>query len=72
MKKIGHGIFGRKKAVPGDTILFKRKDNTCEGKVFLVRDNSVLVDISEQTAKGLGYETLNTVVGHGNYIVKFS
>ncbi|MUK89693.1 DUF2187 domain-containing protein [Ornithinibacillus sp. L9] len=56
----------------GDVILFDRKDNLCEGKVFLVRDNSVLVEISKEAAKILGYEMPNTVVRHGNYKIKTS
>lgn len=56
-----------KKADIGETILFERKDNTFEGKVLTIRDNSVLVQISEQAAKYLKYETLQTVVRHGKY-----
>lgn len=53
----------------GDVILFKRKEKTYKGKVFFVRNNSVLVEISNEAAESLGYEQPNTVVGHGNYIV---
>ncbi|WP_257988600.1 YkvS family protein [Bacillus sp. V33-4] len=57
------------KAKKGDTILFERKDTSCEGEVFLVRENSVLVEISREAARIFGYETPNTVVGHGNYMI---
>ncbi|MFD2044462.1 DUF2187 family protein [Ornithinibacillus salinisoli] len=60
------------KAGIGDVILFDRRDNLCEGTVFLVRDNSVLVEISREAAKILGYEMPNTVVRHGNYTIKAS
>ncbi|KKK36478.1 hypothetical protein WQ57_19205 [Mesobacillus campisalis] len=58
-----------RKAKVGDTILFKRKNNNWSGTVFLVRDNSVLVHISEQAAMHLNYETVSTVVRHDNYDV---
>lgn len=53
----------------GDVILFERNNHTYQGTVFLVRDNSVLVEISTQAAQILGYERPNTVVGHGKYTV---
>lgn len=62
-------FFNRKKANKGDVILFERNNNTYEGTVFLVRTNSVLVEISNQDAKTLGYEQPNTVVGHGKYTI---
>jgi uncharacterized protein YkvS len=58
-----------KKAKVGDTILFERKNNNWRGTVFLVRDNSVLVQISEQTAMYLNYQTASTVVSHEHYDV---
>ncbi|SES87635.1 hypothetical protein SAMN05216389_10313 [Oceanobacillus limi] len=61
---------GKTTANIGDVILFDRKDNLYEGTVFLVRDNSVLVEISKESAKVLGYEMPNTVVRHGNYTIK--
>lgn len=54
-------------ASKGESILFTRRGNQIEGKVFLVRDNSVLVDISAADAVLLGLESLNTVVAHKNY-----
>ncbi|WNS75062.1 DUF2187 family protein [Bacillus sp. DTU_2020_1000418_1_SI_GHA_SEK_038] len=57
----------KKRANAGDIILFERKSNRYEGKVFLVRANSVLVEISSKDAKALGYEMPNTVVQHGKY-----
>jgi len=63
-------ILSNKKAKIGDIILFSRKNSDFEGKVFTVRDTSVLVEISRESAKTLGYEMPNTVVRHGNYIIK--
>lgn len=54
-------------ASKGDSILFSRRGNEIEGKVFLVRDNSVLVDISSTDAFLLGLESSKTVVAHKNY-----
>lgn len=53
----------------GDVILFERNGQSYEGTVFLVRENSVLVDISKAAAEELGYEKPNTVVGHGKYLI---
>ncbi|WP_313798931.1 DUF2187 family protein [Cytobacillus sp.] len=55
------------RANTGDIILFERKSNIYEGRVFIVRTNSVLVKISSKDAKALGYEQPNTVVRHGKY-----
>lgn len=62
--------YSRKQAKVGDTILFERKEMSCEGIVFQVRENSVLVEISKEMAQMLDYETPNTVVRHGNYMIK--
>lgn len=56
-----------RQASKGDSILFSRRGNEIQGKVFLVRDNSVLVDISATDAFLLGLESSNTVVAHKNY-----
>lgn len=72
MENTKKAVSNKKKAKIGDIILFNRKDNNYEGKVFIVRDNSVLVEISKESAKTLGYEMPNTVVRHGNYIIKTS
>lgn len=62
-----------KKAKIGDVILFFRKGMNVKGKVKIIRNNSVIVDISEKDALELGYETNQTVVGHNNYsIIKTS
>ncbi|MEN2767284.1 DUF2187 family protein [Ornithinibacillus xuwenensis] len=53
----------------GDTVLFDRKNNQYEGKVFQVRENSVLVELSKDAANILGYEMPNTVVRHGKYMI---
>ncbi|AIE60212.1 DUF2187 family protein [Bacillus methanolicus] len=58
-----------RKAKIGDHILFLRKDQTFLGIVEIVRDNSVIVEISKEAAKELGYETNKTVVKHFNYVV---
>ncbi len=53
----------------GDAILFERNEQSYKGTVFLVRENSVLVDISKSAAKELGYDKPNTVVRHGKYLI---
>lgn len=53
----------------GDVILFERNEQAYEGTVYLVRENSVIVDISEEAAEELGYPRPNTVVRHGKYVV---
>ncbi|MBY0122823.1 DUF2187 family protein [Bacillus sp. S/N-304-OC-R1] len=67
MQKEKSEFSDKKRANAGDIILFERKSNIYEGKVFLVRTNSVLVEISNKDAKALGYEQPNTVVRHGKY-----
>ena len=69
MQKERRVFSNRKKANTEDVVLFERRNNMFEGTVFLVRTNSVLVEISDESAKMLGYEQPNTVVRHGNYIV---
>lgn len=70
MENTKSGSSSKSRAKIGDIILFTRKHNNYEGKVFTVRDTSVLVEISKESAKSLGYEMPNTVVRHGNYIIK--
>ncbi|GGA64245.1 DUF2187 family protein [Ornithinibacillus halotolerans] len=53
----------------GDLVLFDRRNNQYEGKVFQVRENSVLVELDKDAAKVLGYEMPNTVVRHGKYSI---
>ena len=53
----------------GDVVLFDRRNGQYEGKVFQVRENSVLVELSRDAAKILGYEMPNTVVRHGKYSI---
>lgn len=53
----------------GDMVLFDRRNQQYEGKVFQVRENSVLVELSKDAAKVLGYEMPNTVVRHGKYSI---
>jgi len=53
----------------GDVVLFDRRNQQYEGKVFQVRENSVLVELSKDAAKILGYEMPNTVVRHGKYSI---
>lgn len=65
MKKVA-----RTNAKIGDHILFQRKDQIIEGIVEIVRENSVIIEISQDAAQELGYETNKTVVKHSNYVVK--
>ena len=58
-----------KKAKIGDFISFKRKDLLCEGEVEIVRDNSVIVKVSDETHEKLEYDTAKTVVRHTNYVI---
>ncbi|WP_026583128.1 DUF2187 family protein [Bacillus sp. J33] len=53
----------------GDRISFIRRNEQFEGIVEAVRDHSVIVEISVETARILKYETLRTVVKHSNYAV---
>jgi uncharacterized protein YkvS len=53
----------------GDRISFQRKNLSIEGEVEIVRDNSVIVRISENANKKLEYETAKTVVSHSNYVI---
>ncbi|WP_047981125.1 DUF2187 family protein [Ornithinibacillus contaminans] len=53
----------------GDIVLFDRRENQYKGKVFQVRENSVLVELSKEAATTLGYEMPNTVVRHGKYMI---
>jgi uncharacterized protein YkvS len=69
MQKEESEFSDKERANTGDIILFERKSNKFEGKVFLVRTNSVLVEISSKDAKTLGYEQPNTVVRHGKYTI---
>lgn len=59
----------RNKAKIGDRISFQRKEITIEGVVGVVRDNSVIVDISAESSQSLHYDTTKTVVKHSNYVV---
>lgn len=62
----------RKKARIGDVIFFNRRGKKYEGKVFLVKPETVIVEISNEAARMLGYERPNTVVRHGNYSINKS
>lgn len=53
----------------GDIVLFDRRNQQLKGKVFQVRENSVLVELSKDAAQFLGYEMPNTVVRHGKYSI---
>lgn len=55
------------KAGLGQKIRFKRNNMVITGIVSLVKDNSVIVDISNEDAKKLEYSTNKTVVNHSNY-----
>ncbi|WP_066297823.1 DUF2187 family protein [Bacillus sp. FJAT-29937] len=58
-----------KKADIGDHVTFNRKDCKMTGIVYLVRDNSVLVEISQKDRELLNLETNKTIVAHKNYTV---
>jgi len=53
----------------GDRISFYRKELSFTGVVEIVRDNSVIIEMSREAAQALGYETTKTVVKHSNYEV---
>ncbi|WP_059173980.1 DUF2187 family protein [Bacillus sp. FJAT-27445] len=59
----------KKRAEIGDQISFTRKNHSLEGTVEIVRDNSVIVDVSKESADSLGYDTTKTVVKHSNYLI---
>lgn len=59
--------MARTLATLGDQILFKRNDQTFTGKVMRVKENSVLVNISDEDAEKLKLETPITVVAHHHY-----
>jgi uncharacterized protein YkvS len=56
-----------KVANTGDKILFQRKGQKITGKVVKVKEESVLVSVTQQDAKLLHIETPITVVAHKNY-----
>lgn len=55
------------KAREGQPVIFTRKGSSIIGKVRIVRENSVLVEISKDAAEFLNIETNLTVVSHQNY-----
>lgn len=55
------------KAKIGQKIRFKRNDIEITGIVSLVKENSVIVDISDEEAKKLDYSTNKTLVRHSKY-----
>ncbi|HWO76564.1 MAG TPA: DUF2187 family protein [Bacillus sp. (in: firmicutes)] len=59
----------RNKAKIGDLISFQRKEITIEGVVEVVRENSVIVEISMESSQSLHYDTTKTVVNHAKYAV---
>jgi uncharacterized protein YkvS len=61
--------MARKKAKIGDRISFQRNDLSIEGEVEIVRDNSVIVRISDNSNEKTEYETAKTVVSHSNYVI---
>lgn len=62
-------MAAKAKAEIGDRILFQRKEKSIIGIVEIVRDNSVIVEITSETALNLHYETPKTVVKHLSYVV---
>lgn len=53
--------------VEGSQIVFNRASLEIMGLVVLVRENSVMVEISAEDAKELHYENNVTIVRHGKY-----
>ncbi len=62
-------MFMSTKAKIGDTIQFSRKGITVEGNVTMIRENSVLVEISLDSSKELNLENTRTIVNHSKYKV---
>lgn len=56
------------KALIGEKIQFHRFGETFVGEVSIVRDDSVIVKVSESDAKTLKLDTPLTVVSHKNYL----
>lgn len=56
-------------ALKGDNVFFKRSQQSIIGEVITVKDESVIVKISESDAIKLNIETPLTVVSHKNYKV---
>lgn len=61
--------MAKNKAKIGDRISFQRKEMSIEGEVEIVRDNSVIVRISDNVNENLDFETAKTVVRHSNYVI---
>ncbi|MCM3443288.1 MULTISPECIES: DUF2187 family protein [Metabacillus] len=62
--------YSKKNALIGDTVQFERKTMTFSCKVIALRENSVIVELSELDAKRLEVESTRTVVNHKNYKIK--
>lgn len=57
----------KRTATTGDTILFNRNGIKIIGKVIKIREESVIVSVSQKDAAKLRIETPITVVSHKNY-----
>ena len=57
-------------ALEGDLINFKRNGISIIGEVVKVKEESVIVKISEEHAEFLRYDTSLTVVSHKNYQIR--
>ncbi|WP_251548874.1 DUF2187 family protein [Neobacillus muris] len=53
----------------GDRITFERNGMAHSGVVFKSMDNSVLVDIPDESKDYLSYTTAKTVVAHSKYTI---
>jgi uncharacterized protein YkvS len=62
-------LAAKAKVEIGNRISFQRKEKNIIGIVEIIRDNSVIVGITCETAQNLQYETPKTVVKHINYVV---
>lgn len=56
-------------ALKGDNVFFKRSQQSIIGEVITVKNESVIVKISDSDAEKLNIETPLTVVSHKNYEV---
>lgn len=53
----------------GNRIEFVRNEKTIAGIIHMVREHSVIVEVSEENQEFLGIENELTVVNHKNYRV---
>ncbi|HLU23098.1 MAG TPA: DUF2187 family protein [Bacillaceae bacterium] len=70
MEASSKNVFENKKVAKiGDKVIFTRQGYSIVGKVTIVKEESVIVYISNMDAKRLKIDTPVTVVAHKNYKV---